>query len=369
LTEYIKAGGPNSVNGLVVTVFGATGFLGKHIVSQLGYIGSQVIVPYRGDMAKVRQLKLNGDLGQIVPIPYDMNDVESIKNCMKNSHIVINLIGTSYEYNKSYEEVNVYTGYRIAQYAKAMGVKHFIQVSMLGANKDSSSSLYQSKFKGEEAIKEFYPHATIIRPAPMFGPNDRFLVRYAYQIKMRLFLPLSNPGRLLQPIYVGDVARATLNAIVDKDAEGKTYELCGKDVIREEDLIKHLIYIQDYSRRGTFIWRMNEKVATIYGKMMQGPQLKRKFQINPYVDGLVDLVFGLVNLFGRPRLYNADIPQQSKTDLIAKEKPGLRELGIQEPVSIDTMYAKIIRKFMRRHYNRFRGLDFMRRDAKMNPIH
>ena len=73
--------GRSSTTGQVVTVFGATGFVGRYLVNKLGkhakvlaifffvgQIGTQVVVPYRGEAYDMMHLKPMGDLGQIVPL-------------------------------------------------------------------------------------------------------------------------------------------------------------------------------------------------------------------------------------------------------------------------------------------------------------
>ncbi len=59
-------GGRSSFSGVVATVFGAPGFVGRYVVNKLGRVGSQVVVPYRGDEADYRHLRPMGDLGQIL---------------------------------------------------------------------------------------------------------------------------------------------------------------------------------------------------------------------------------------------------------------------------------------------------------------
>jgi hypothetical protein len=59
------SGGRSSFSGNVVTVFGATGMMGRIICNRLGKEGSQMIVAYRGDEWDARHLKLCGDLGQV----------------------------------------------------------------------------------------------------------------------------------------------------------------------------------------------------------------------------------------------------------------------------------------------------------------
>lgn len=59
-------GGRSSFNGHVVTVFGATGCTGRKVVSRLCSQGCQVVIPYRCDPSTANQLKVAGDLGQIM---------------------------------------------------------------------------------------------------------------------------------------------------------------------------------------------------------------------------------------------------------------------------------------------------------------
>ena len=67
------------VSGVIATVFGSTGFVGRYVVSRLGDQGSQVIVPYRGTENGFRHLKVLGDLGQIVPMECDVWKPEQIQ--------------------------------------------------------------------------------------------------------------------------------------------------------------------------------------------------------------------------------------------------------------------------------------------------
>ncbi|KAF2554022.1 hypothetical protein F2Q68_00033393 [Brassica cretica] len=108
-------GGRSSVSGIVATVFGATGFLGRYLVQQLAKMGSQVLVPFRGSEDNPRHLKLMGDLGQVVPMKFDPRDEDSIKAVMAKANVVINLIGREYETrNFSFQEVNHHMAEKLA---------------------------------------------------------------------------------------------------------------------------------------------------------------------------------------------------------------------------------------------------------------
>ncbi|KAG8060740.1 hypothetical protein GUJ93_ZPchr0002g23906 [Zizania palustris] len=233
-------GGRSSVSGIIATVFGATGFLGRYLVQQLAKMGSQVLVPFRGCEDSHRHLKLMGDLGQIVPMKYNPRDVNSIKAVMARSNVVINLIGREYETrNYGFEEVNHRMAEQLAMISTEHGgIMRFIQVSSLGASATSPSRMLRAKAAGEESVLKEFPEATIMRPATMIGTEDRILNRWAQFAKNWSFLPVVNDGSTkIQPVYVADVAAAIVNSLKDDGTSmGKTYELGGPEIYTVHEL-------------------------------------------------------------------------------------------------------------------------------------
>ncbi|XP_015901149.1 NADH dehydrogenase [ubiquinone] 1 alpha subcomplex subunit 9, mitochondrial [Ziziphus jujuba] len=233
-------GGRSSVSGIVATVFGATGFLGRYVVQQLAKMGSQVLVPFRGSEDSHRHLKLMGDLGQIVPMKYNPRDEASIKAVMARANVVINLIGREYETrNYSFEEVNHSMAEQLATIAKEHGgIVRFIQVSCLGASASSPSRLLRAKAAAEKSVMEEIPEATILRPAVMIGTEDRILNRWAQFAKKYSFMPLVGDGSTkIQPVYVVDVAAAIMAALKDDGTSmGKVYELGGPEIFTVHEL-------------------------------------------------------------------------------------------------------------------------------------
>lgn len=171
LSALARPGGRQSVSGIVATVFGGSGMLGRFVVNHLGRIGSQVITPYRSaDGMNVRHLKLAGDLGQIVPIPFDMADMDSIRRCVAKSNVVINCIGLRHEtVHYSFDDVHAKIAYRLAQVSKAVGVERFIQISAVGADPKSGSKYFQSKAMGEQNVRQSTRIAH--KRAPLSGPR------------------------------------------------------------------------------------------------------------------------------------------------------------------------------------------------------
>jgi len=180
LTLSVVEGGRSSVSGVIATVFGCTGFLGRYVVNSLGRVGSQVVIPYRGEEKSYNHLKVMGDLGQIIPLKWDLKDKDSIRNAAKYSNVIINLVGSRYDTrNFTLYDVHVDGAKRIAEVAKELKVDKFIHVSALGASLEASSDWLKSKAEGELAVKSVYPDVTIIRPATMFGARDFFYLPWA----------------------------------------------------------------------------------------------------------------------------------------------------------------------------------------------
>ncbi|ORZ39596.1 hypothetical protein BCR44DRAFT_1412010 [Catenaria anguillulae PL171] len=221
-------GGRSSSSGLTVTVFGCTGFLGRYVVNRLGQVGSSIITPWRGDEDSKRHLKIMGDLGQITSLKFDIYNQDQLAECVRHSDIVINLIGRDYA-TKSFtlNNANVDSARNIAHVCREEGVGALVQLSHLSASESSPSEYLRAKWLAEQAVREEYPQATVVRSATMFGHEDRFLHQIGWMANFPA-LPVPNDGKTVRrPVYVGDVAQAVSNIAVSADAQGKTFELFG----------------------------------------------------------------------------------------------------------------------------------------------
>ncbi|XP_055855019.1 NADH dehydrogenase [ubiquinone] 1 alpha subcomplex subunit 9, mitochondrial [Episyrphus balteatus] len=241
-------GGRSSFNGIVATVFGCTGFVGRYVCNKLGKVGTQMILPYRADHGEAIRLKVSGDLGQVLFHFYNLKDENSIREAVKYSNVVINLVGRDFETkNYKFEDVHVTGARNIARICKEMGVERFIHLSALNAEPDpkghvlkNGSNFLRSKYYGELAVREAFPEATIIRPSDIYGSEDRFLRYYAHiwRRQFRAF-PLWHKGErtVKQPVYVSDIAQAILNCARDPDTAGKVYQAVGPKRYLLSDLV------------------------------------------------------------------------------------------------------------------------------------
>lgn len=235
-------GGRSSFSGTVAAVFGATGFLGRYVVNRLGREGSQVVVPYRCEPYNLNHLKLMGDLGQILFRDFHARDQDKLREIVRHCNVVINLLGQDYETRRfSFEDIHVEIPRTLAKICREENVGRLIHMSALGAELGSRSKFLRTKAAGENVVKEEFPDAVIIRPAQMFGPEDRFFNHFANQRYfggVPLFMDASEVVK--RPVFVVDVAKAIMIALKDKEVGGKVIELAGPNGYKLTDLVDYL---------------------------------------------------------------------------------------------------------------------------------
>lgn len=232
----------------IVTIFGGSGFIGRYVVKRLAQRGWVVRVCVRNP-AEAAFLKPMGDVGQITPLRCPMQDEAAVRAVVEGADAVINLVGLLFEKGRqTFDAVHVEGAKRVAEAAAAAGVKHFVQVSAIGADPQSPADYARTKAAGEQAVRAAMPQATVIRPSIVFGPEDGFFNLFAGLSRMAPVLPLVGGGKTrFQPVYVGDVADAVVAGLTDAAAVGKTYELGGPRIYSFKELLE--IMLAEIGRR------------------------------------------------------------------------------------------------------------------------
>jgi len=232
----------------VTTVFGGSGFIGRHVVKRLAAAGHVVRVAVRDPEAALF-LKPMGAVGQIVPLYAPVTEEADVAAALVGADNAINLVGILFERRKGgFQAVHAEGATRIARLAAEAGVKRLVHVSAIGADPASPSLYARSKAEGEAGVRAAFPAATILRPSIVFGPEDSFLNRFGAMAALSPILPLIHGGTRFQPVYVGDVADAAMAALTRGDAPGKTYELGGPRVWSFEELLRFVLQ-QTHRRR------------------------------------------------------------------------------------------------------------------------
>ena len=223
----------------LITVFGGTGFLGRHIVRRLSKDGYRLRIATRRPNEALF-LKTNGTPGQIDITQANIRDAASVAAALDGADGVVNAVGILYESGKQkFDAVQARGAALIADAAAKHGLELMVHISAIGADADSASSYAKSKATGEAAVQELMPQAHILRPSIVIGPEDDFFNRFAAMAMLAPALPLIGGGETrYQPVSVFDVADAVA-ACLNGAASG-TYEIGGPDILSFKQLMELL---------------------------------------------------------------------------------------------------------------------------------
>ena len=242
------AGSELATNGQV-TVFGGSGFLGRHVIRALARAGFRILAGCRRpDLANY--LQPLGRVGQIQPVQTNVRYGASLAAALRHAEVAVNLVGILTEAGQqTFEGVHVDGARAVAKAARAAGVRRFVHVSAIGADADSDSAYARSKARGEEAVRDVFPDAVILRPSVVFGPEDDFFNRFAAMARFSPALPLIGGGHTrFQPVFVGDVADAVTLAALGQAAPATTYELGGPAVKTFRELMAYILSVTQRRR-------------------------------------------------------------------------------------------------------------------------
>lgn len=233
----------------LVTVFGGSGFLGRHTVRALARAGHRVRVAVRKP-ASAWYLLPNGHVGQIQIVKADVMDAEQVAAAIAGSDAVVNLCGILYpQGGNGFDDIHCTGACNVAKAAKDAGVPTLVHVSALGADAESKSSYARTKGEGEALVREEFPNATILRPSILFGPEDGFFNLFAWLARFSPAIPLAGGGHTkFQPVFVGDVAAAIRASVEKTEAAGKTLELGGPSTYTFKELIEAILRVTDRKR-------------------------------------------------------------------------------------------------------------------------
>jgi uncharacterized protein YbjT (DUF2867 family) len=224
----------------LVTVFGGSGFLGRHVVRALAKRDYRIRVAVRRPEL-AGHLQPLGKVGQIHAVQANLRYPASVEAAMRDSHAAINLCGILTESGaQSFDAVQAQGAATVAKAAAAVGAG-MVHVSAIGADENSPSRYARAKAAGEKAVLGVIPAATIFRPSVVFGPEDLFTNRFAALARMSPVVPLIGGDTRMQPVYVGDVATAVADAVDGKTKAGSIYELGGPEVLTMREIIEIIL--------------------------------------------------------------------------------------------------------------------------------
>ncbi|MGG7519735.1 complex I NDUFA9 subunit family protein [Allorhizobium undicola] len=228
----------------LVTVFGGSGFVGRHVVRALARRGYRIRVAVRRPDLAGFVLPF-GNVGQISLTQANLRYPESVRKAVEGASFVVNCVGILFEAGRNkFDAVQDFGARAVADAAKGVGAK-LVHISAIGADVASASLYAASKGRGEQAVSQLVPDAVILRPSIVFGPEDGFFNKFAAMSRTAPFLPLIGGGKTkFQPIFVEDLAEAVGRAVDGHVAPG-IYELGGSEVLTFRECLEEMLRVID----------------------------------------------------------------------------------------------------------------------------
>jgi len=250
IATHSAAGAPFPLRAYrTISIFGATGFLGRYVVNALGRSGWQVHIAVRGDDMEWRHLKPLCDLGMLMPHYYNAKDQASVQAAIpEGTDVVLNLVGKRYEtkhvlpwhINNTFEDTHVRAALAIAVAARKAHAKHLVHVSSARASLSAPSQWARTKAEGEAVVRMEFPGVCVVRPGVMYGEEDNFLNWYASRSWTPLEL-VDGEGATVSPVFVGDVGRALAQIAGDWHKYcDTTVDLLGKDAYTQKQIAEYV---------------------------------------------------------------------------------------------------------------------------------
>ena len=232
----------------LATVFGGSGFIGKHVIRALVRDGWRVRVPMRRPHLGL-DLKVIGNVGQVQLMQSNLRFPDSVARALEGADAVVNLVAILYEQGpQTFEAVHVEGAQTLAKAAAAQDIAHVAHISAIGADPESESHYARTKGEAEAILRAAVPTADILRPSIVFGSEDEFFNRFAGMAGLAPALPLIGGGKTrFQPVWAGDVAEAVAR-VLGQGTTGETYELGGPRVYTFRELMEFMLAIIDKRR-------------------------------------------------------------------------------------------------------------------------
>ena len=307
--------GVGYMNTKLVTIFGGSGFLGRHTVRALARAGWRIKIATRHP-ARGFFLRPLGTVGQIDFVKCDVADAQSVAAAVMGASAVINLTGILFQKGQTFEDVQAQGAANITQAAAAAGVTALVHISAIGADGESESEYAVTKADGEKAVREGFADAVILRPSIIFGPEDGFFNKFAGMARFLPMLPLVGGGHTrFQPVFVGDVAAAIVTVLTSPAARGRTFELGGPSIYSFKELLQMILR-----------------------------EIGRRRLLMPLPFALASLQAAFLQLLPNPILTMDQVKLLKKDNVVAPTATGLADLGIS-PTSVEAVIPSYLWRF------------------------
>lgn len=294
---------------LNVLVLGGSGFVGRALCEQLlRRLGADVRIT-----VPTRRLPHAQSVQSLPGVTVIQADVfKDLAALVPGHDAVVNLVAILQGSAAAFEHVHVELPRRIAHAMSHAGAKRLVHVSALGVAEHAPSRYLRSKAAGEAVLQvatQTHPlELTLLRPSLVFGDGDKSVNLFARLQALFPFMPLGGADARLQPVWVQDLARALVEALLRRESIGQTYEIAGTRELTLADLVRLAGRVTGHERP---ILRLPHALATLQALAMEC-------------------------LPGEPLLSRDNLASLSVPNVPTGKLPGLTELGIT-PASLEAV--------------------------------
>lgn len=322
-----------------VLLTGASGFVGSEVLGQLLASGHSVKIVAR-DPSRCKELQNKEGIeifhGNILHAP-------TLTGCMDGIDAVIHLIGVISETGENtFDRVHRLGAQNLVTEAKKAKIKRFIHMSALGAREHARSRYHQSKWAGEEIVRNSGLDWTIFRPSIIYGPKDEFVNLFVRMTRLpirflQLFtLPVIDGGCAhLQPIPVANVARCFVGALAKSESVKKVYDLCGPKPLRLREIIKIIAEVQGHDTQWVEPpfkrWIGDWSNLLLPFPILKGLLIQPRILLVPVPIEVATVIAWLMELFMSKPLLNRDQLLMLEEDNIGNPSEAIKDFEIQSP--------------------------------------
>ena len=303
-------------NQKIIAIFGAGGFIGKHLMRQLTKLDYRVKVATRNPYLK-GYLKPLGNPGQIAFLKTNIFKPGDVKQVLKNSDFVINLVGILHETRtQKFNQIHAQFPYLLSNLCNELEIKKLVHISALGVKERHTSQYIQSKLQGEKNIQDTFKPSVILRPSVVFGQEDKFFNTFASIAQFSPVLPLIGGGKTkFAPIYVKDIAKAIVKTLELNNSKPEIYELGGPENYSFKELMEILL-----------------------------TEIKKKRFLIPIPFSLAKFNSYFLQIMPNPLLTPDQVEILKHNNIVSGDYPTLKDLGITG-TAIQSILPKYIYRF------------------------
>jgi NADH dehydrogenase len=219
-----------------ITVMGATGFVGSHLVPFLASRGHLVRAISRSGRRR------EGWTEAVEAAAADVETGAGLADALRDAEAVVHLVAIPRERGgRRFADVNVRGTERVVEAARVAGVRRFVHMSALGVADDPRLAYLHSKFHGERLVRESGLDWVVLRPSLLFGPGDGFfnLIKTTLTWWSPGVVAIPGDGRTrFQPLAVDDVAIGIERSATETGRAGSVYELGGPAYLTYTEIVE-----------------------------------------------------------------------------------------------------------------------------------